>query len=180
MKRGMSKLEAANAIVSQDHVPAAGRHRYRRAGVRTRLDFHPDSTGEFAGSLFWVLLFSLTLSWFTAITLTPFFCDLFFKEEIREAPMMASRRTPTRGPYSSCLQDAARPVYAQPHYATVFILVSQCWRLRSGASARCSNRSSRPRPLRSSWLITGCPQGTDIRATDEDISSEIQEAFKGR
>jgi multidrug efflux pump subunit AcrB len=33
-----------------------------------------DASGEFAGSLFWVLLISLLLSWVTAITLVPFFC----------------------------------------------------------------------------------------------------------
>ena len=39
-----------------------------------------DASGEFAGSLFWVLFISLLLSWITAITLTPFFADLMFKE----------------------------------------------------------------------------------------------------
>jgi hypothetical protein len=84
MKRGLSKLEAANAIVGQTMWPLLG------ATVIAILAFapiglSPDSTGEFAGSLFWVLLYSLFLSWFTAITLTPFFCDLLFKEEIKEA-----------------------------------------------------------------------------------------------
>ena len=40
----------------------------------------PD-TGEFVGSLFWVLCFSLFLSWITALTITPFFFDLLFKTE---------------------------------------------------------------------------------------------------
>ena len=39
-----------------------------------------DATGEFAGSLFWVLFISLLLSWITAITLTPFFANLMFSE----------------------------------------------------------------------------------------------------
>jgi len=40
-----------------------------------------DSTGEFANSLFWVILISLLLSWFTAVTMTPFFCALFIKPD---------------------------------------------------------------------------------------------------
>ncbi|MES9819934.1 MAG: efflux RND transporter permease subunit [Candidatus Thiodiazotropha sp.] len=39
----------------------------------------PDSTGEFANSLFWVILYSLLLSWITAITTTPLFCALLLK-----------------------------------------------------------------------------------------------------
>ena len=43
-----------------------------------------DSTGEFANSLFWVILISLLLSWFTAVTMTPMFCALFIKPDKSE------------------------------------------------------------------------------------------------
>lgn len=39
----------------------------------------PDSTGEFANSLFWVILYSLLLSWVTAISTTPLLCALLLK-----------------------------------------------------------------------------------------------------
>ncbi|MGB5777172.1 MAG: efflux RND transporter permease subunit, partial [Sedimenticolaceae bacterium] len=39
----------------------------------------PDSTGEFVGSLFYVILYSLLLSWVTAITTTPLLCALLLK-----------------------------------------------------------------------------------------------------
>jgi multidrug efflux pump subunit AcrB len=39
----------------------------------------PDSTGEFAGSLFYVILYSLLLSWVTAISATPLLCALLLK-----------------------------------------------------------------------------------------------------
>ena len=39
----------------------------------------PDSTGEFAGSLFYVILYSLLLSWVTAISTTPMLCALLLK-----------------------------------------------------------------------------------------------------
>jgi multidrug efflux pump subunit AcrB len=39
----------------------------------------PDNTGEFASSLFYVILISLSLSWITAISTTPLLCALFLK-----------------------------------------------------------------------------------------------------
>lgn len=39
----------------------------------------PDSTGEFANSLFYVILISLSLSWLTAISTTPLLCALMLK-----------------------------------------------------------------------------------------------------
>jgi len=39
----------------------------------------PDNTGEFASSLFYVILISLSLSWVTAISTTPLLCALLLK-----------------------------------------------------------------------------------------------------
>ena len=40
----------------------------------------PDNTGEFASSLFYVILISLALSWITAISTTPLLCALLLKQ----------------------------------------------------------------------------------------------------
>jgi len=45
-----------------------------------------DGTGEFANSLFWVILISLLLSWFTAVTMTPLLCVQFLKPDPPAAP----------------------------------------------------------------------------------------------
>lgn len=79
MKKGQTKLQASLTITSQTSLPLLG------ATIIGITAFAPiglssDATGEFAGSLFWVLLISLLLSWVTAITLTPFFAHLLFKE----------------------------------------------------------------------------------------------------
>ncbi|GAA64319.1 AcrB/AcrD/AcrF family metabolite exporter [Pseudoalteromonas sp. BSi20311] len=79
LKRGQTKLKAAVNIVDQTKWPLLG------ATVIAITAFAPiglssDASGEFAGSLFWVLFISLLLSWITAITLTPFFAHLMFKE----------------------------------------------------------------------------------------------------
>ncbi|ANW27275.1 multidrug transporter AcrB [Vibrio coralliilyticus] len=79
LKKGKTKLQAAVDIVKQTQWPLLG------ATVIAITAFAPiglsqDATGEFMGSLFWVLCFSLFLSWITALTLTPFLADLMLKE----------------------------------------------------------------------------------------------------
>lgn len=83
LKRGYSKLEAAESVVKQTKWPLLGATIIAIVAFAP-IGLSPDSVGEFVGSLFQVLLISLLLSWFTAISLTPFFCDLFFKQEIKE------------------------------------------------------------------------------------------------
>lgn len=80
LQRKLSTLAAATAVVEQNKWPLLG------ATVIAIVAFAPiglssDASGEFAGSLFWVLLISLLLSWVTAITLTPFFASLMFKQK---------------------------------------------------------------------------------------------------
>ncbi|WCE31617.1 efflux RND transporter permease subunit [Vibrio sp. SCSIO 43137] len=81
LKKGRTKLQAATDIVKQTQWPLLG------ATVIAITAFAPiglseDATGEFMGSLFWVLCFSLFLSWITALTLTPFLADLLLKDGV--------------------------------------------------------------------------------------------------
>ncbi|MBT8065474.1 MAG: efflux RND transporter permease subunit, partial [Gammaproteobacteria bacterium] len=176
MKRGLSKLQAANEIVAQTMWPLLG------ATVIAILAFapiglSPDSTGEFAGSLFWVLMFSLFLSWLTAMTITPFFCDLFFKEEIREAKASESGQEDA---YKGFIFTAYRKLLdlcMRQRMVTVLLMVV----LLAAAIAGFGNvqqsffpPSTTPIFMVDFWL----PEGTDIRATDEYVT-EVQEAFAG-
>ncbi|OIM99350.1 multidrug transporter AcrB [Idiomarina sp. MD25a] len=84
MQRGQTKLKAAVTVVRQNQWPLLG------ATVIGIIAFAPiglssDATGEFAGSLFWVLLISLLLSWVTALTLIPFLADRMYKEGDKSA-----------------------------------------------------------------------------------------------
>ncbi len=81
LKKGRTKAQAATDIVKQTQWPLLG------ATVIAITAFAPiglskDATGEFMGSLFWVLCFSLFLSWITALTLTPFLADLLLKDGV--------------------------------------------------------------------------------------------------
>ncbi len=77
-QKGRTRLQAATDIVTQTKWPLLG------ATVIAVTAFAPiglsdDATGEYCGTLFTVLLISLMLSWFTAISITPFFADIVFK-----------------------------------------------------------------------------------------------------
>ena len=89
MQRRMTLAQSASLIVRQTQWPLLG------ATVIAITAFAPiglssDATGEFAGSLFWVLLVSLLLSWVTAITLTPFFASLLFKDKVENTDAAAA------------------------------------------------------------------------------------------
>lgn len=109
LKKGKTKLQAAVDIVKQTQWPLLG------ATVIAITAFAPiglsqDATGEFMGSLFWVLCFSLFLSWITALTLTPFLADLMLKENETNAD--AEDVDPYKGilftVFGACLKFALR------------------------------------------------------------------------
>jgi multidrug efflux pump subunit AcrB len=80
MQTGTKPLQAAKEVVGQTALPLLG------ATAIAILAFAPiglsnDNTGEYCRSLFYVVLISLGLSWFTAVTTTPLLCKLFLKSE---------------------------------------------------------------------------------------------------
>lgn len=82
VRRGLSRLQAASVIVQQNIWPLLG------ATAVAVIAFAPiglskDASGEYANSLFWVLFISLFLSWFTAITLTPFLGNILYRRDAR-------------------------------------------------------------------------------------------------
>ena len=95
LHKGQSKFEAASSVVKQTKWPLLGATVIAVTAFAP-IGLSPDSVGEFVGSLFYVLLISLMLSWVTAITLTPFFCDLFFKEN-KEAMEAEEEQDPYKG-----------------------------------------------------------------------------------
>ncbi len=78
MQKRLSKVEAASLIVKQTKWPLLAAT-FIAIIAFAPIGLSPDATGEFASSLFYVLLISLLLSWVTAITITPFFASLLFK-----------------------------------------------------------------------------------------------------
>jgi multidrug efflux pump subunit AcrB len=70
LKQGRDRVEAASEIVEQTKWPLFGATVVAILGFAA-IGTSSDSSGEFLGSLFLVILYSLSLSWVLAITLTP-------------------------------------------------------------------------------------------------------------
>ena len=76
MEQGMEGLQAAKEVVGQNSIPLFG------ATVVAVLAFASiggmdNSTGEYCRSLYYVILISLSLSWLTAVTVTPLVTKTF-------------------------------------------------------------------------------------------------------
>ena len=78
MQAGMSAEKAAGEAVGKTIWALLGG---TAIGVLafSAIGLSPDSTGEFASSLFYVILISLSLSWITAVSTTPLLCALLLK-----------------------------------------------------------------------------------------------------
>jgi multidrug efflux pump subunit AcrB len=165
-KKGKSRLQAATEIVNQTKWPLLG------ATVIAITAFAPiglseDSTGEYCATLFSVLLISLMLSWFTAISITPFLADIFFKGE----------KPPKEGEGDEAYDGFVFVVYTKfltfcmnRAWATVAVLV-----VALGASVYGFGfikqaffpASTTPMFMVDVWM----PEGTDIRATNAKLKT---------
>ncbi|EJG0414439.1 TPA: efflux RND transporter permease subunit VmeI [Vibrio parahaemolyticus] len=164
-QKGRTRLQAATDIVTQTKWPLLG------ATVIAVTAFAPiglseDSTGEYCGTLFTVLLISLMLSWFTAISLTPFFADIFFKgQKIKQGE--GEENDPYNGiifvAYKKFLEFCMRRAWL-----TVVVLI-----VGLGASVygfTLVKQSFFPSSTTSIFqLDVWLPEGTDIRATNDKL-----------
>ena len=80
IKGGMNAVKAASETVGQTIWALLGGTIIGIVAF-SGIGFSVSSVGEFAGSLFWVILISLSLSWFTAVTTTPLLCAMFIKPD---------------------------------------------------------------------------------------------------
>ena len=78
MQAGMSAPEAAREAVGKTIWALLGGTAIGIIAF-SAIGLSSDSTGEFASSLFWVILISLSLSWVTAVSTTPLLCALLLK-----------------------------------------------------------------------------------------------------
>ncbi|WBF67078.1 efflux RND transporter permease subunit [Desulfovibrio subterraneus] len=78
IQQGENRIAAAGAVVRQNLWPLLGATAIAIMAFAA-IGLSEDNTGEYCGSLFWVLLISLLLSWVTAITTTPLLCEMFLK-----------------------------------------------------------------------------------------------------
>ena len=169
VQKGRTRMQAASDIVTQTKWPLLG------ATVIAVTAFAPiglsqDSTGEYCATLFSVLLISLMLSWFTAISLTPFFADLFFKGVKNKGD--GEDDDPYKGfifvTYKKALEACMRNAWL-----TVIVLIAMLGASLYGFTQLKQSffpSSTTPMFMVDVWL----PEGTDIRSTNDKLH-ELEE-----
>lgn len=173
IQKGLSRTQAAFNIVKQTQWPLLGATVIAVTAFAP-IGLSPDSTGEFVGSLFYVLLISLLFSWITALTLTPFLCHLLFNKHEK-----ASAETDAAEPYKGALYDLYRSVLTimlahrgRTMIAMVLALFIAIWGF-GFVKQSFFPPSATPMFLVDIWL----PEGTDIRKTQQE-TLKVEQYFR--
>ena len=163
LKRGLSKLEAAKEIVTHTRWPLLGTTIISITAFAP-IGLSPDASGEFAGSLFWVLFISLAISWITAVSITPFFCHLMLKTSDDEI-------TTTSDPYAGKPYKIYRKLLMvtlrNPWRTTLGMFLALVVAIQGFGFVKQAffPASSLAKVKMEYWL----PQGSSIEALQEDI-----------
>jgi multidrug efflux pump subunit AcrB len=160
LQRGEDANRAAVAVVEATTWPLLGG---TAVGILafSAIGLSPTDMGEYAGSLFWVILYSMLLSWLFAVTLTPLFCVRFLKvvPQVGTEPSVGA----VMGRYRNLLRSVLRR-----RLRSGIVLVA----LLAGAVGGFGfvppgfmPESARPQFVVDMFL----PQGTDIEATAAEM-----------
>lgn len=174
-QRGSTLMTAINYVIRRSALPLLG------ATVIAILAFAPiglsqDSTGEYCKSLFQVLLISLLLSWFSALTITPVMIKwwLFKGQQTADAPAEVDPYNRRFYRLYQSMLNALLQRKAITLALMVVLLAGAIW----GFGAVRQNffpSSNTPIFFVDLWL----PYGTDIAQT-EKITSEIEKSINGQ
>ena len=174
IQAGEDRIKAARDVVAQTMWPLLG------ATVIAILAFaaigvSQDSTGEFCRSLYEVMLFSLGLSWVTAITITPLFCAAFLP-----GPKPGAEKSDGSEAYSGAVFVAYRKFLAiclnfrwMTLTVMVVMLFASIWGFMQ-LKGSFFPASTMTKYMLHYWL----PQGTDVRTTEADIKIIEQSLLK--
>lgn len=102
MEQGIDALKAARDIVGQVGVPLLMATLIAVAAFAA-IGTSQDSTGEYCGTLFSVILISLSLSWVTAVTTTPLMCKTFLKTKTGAGNGENNGAAPAADPYGGAI-----------------------------------------------------------------------------
>ncbi|RTZ15607.1 efflux RND transporter permease subunit [Vibrio aquaticus] len=165
-QKGRTRMQAATDIVTQTKWPLLG------ATVIAVTAFAPiglseDATGEYCGTLFTVLLISLMLSWFTAISLTPFFADIFFKGQ--KFKQDGENSDPYNGMIFVVYKNFLEFCMKRAWLTVVVLILGLAASIVGFSQVKQSFFPSSTTPIFQAdiWL----PEGTDIRATNTKLKA---------
>ncbi|NIM28961.1 MAG: AcrB/AcrD/AcrF family protein [Gammaproteobacteria bacterium] len=175
MKKGQAAEEAAKEVVAQTSMPLLGATAVAIMAFGA-IGLSEDSTGEFCRSLFRVVFISLSLSWVTAVTVTPLMCVAFLKPQ---QPGSADSARDS-DPYGGFFYTAYRKflgVAIRFRFVTVLVVLSMfaasLWGFKYVDKSFFPN-STRPQYMIDFWL----PQGTRIDKTVE-TAAEVEKYLLG-
>ena len=98
MQKGMDGLEAAKVVVGQNSTPLLGATAVAVLAFAA-IGGMTNSTGEYTRSLYYVILISLSLSWLTAVTITPFMTKQFVLSKKDKQPKEGTQKEPYSGKF---------------------------------------------------------------------------------
>ncbi len=163
VQKGEDPASASISIVKQTKWPLLGGTVVGFLAF-SPIGFSPDSTGEYAGSLFFTITIALLFSWLVAIWLTPYFCTLLLKSENVET----KEENVVLKSYRRILQKAIRL-----RYMTILLVVALFGSAIIGFSFVPAGFF--PSSTRAQFVVDYfLPEGTDISQTQNDLR-EISE-----
>ena len=175
-QQGSPLLGAINYVIRRSALPLLG------ATIIAILAFAPiglsqDSTGEYCKSLFQVLLISLMLSWFSALTITPVLIKWWLFKHAPSAAASAEKADPYRGRFYRGYQQTLRILLQQKTVTLVLmgaLLAAAIWGF-TFVRQNFFPSSNTPIFFVDLWL----PYGTDINAT-EQMTRDIERSIAGQ
>lgn len=173
LQRGMSRKQAAIRIVGHSWAPLMGATLIAITAFAP-IGLSPDASGEFTGSLFWVLFISLFISWVLAITLTPFFGYLMFKEQPTNS--QGEQADPYKGIVYQ-LYKGLLHLTLRFRWTTMVIMLGALYSAILAfekVEQAFFPESTLPAFTINYWL----PQGTDIRTTTAEIEDLQKQLLK--
>lgn len=161
VQKGRKKMDMAKKIVTQTKWPLlAG----TLVGIVAfaPIGFAPGSTAEYTGHLFWVIMISLLFSWIFALTITPLFCHMLFKENTNHSSDN-EKQAGFLNYYSKFMQVVLKKRIAVLTAIVIIFLVS-AWGFKF-VKQGFFPASTTPQLVIDYWL----PEGTDISVTKQDM-----------
>lgn len=168
INQGEDPISAARDVVGQTAMPLLSATAVAIAAFAA-IGTSQDSTGEYTRTLFSVILISLSLSWFTAVTTTPLLCKVFLK------PTGETGEEPYQGAfyqiYKSFLLFAINQ-RALSIAVTIAVFTTAIWGFSFVKTSFFPN-STRPQMYIDAWF----PEGTDIHETQKELE-QVEEMLK--
>lgn len=170
--RGVGKREACFAIVRQTRLPLLA-STFIAILAFTPFGLSDSDTGQIMKAMFWVLTYSLFLSWVLAISITPFLVDLLMRDI---DTTLAVAEDPYRGlAYRIYRITLDRALHYRRSVIVIMVALLAVSLYGMGHVKKAFfTASNTPMFYVDLWL----PQGTDIRttlATVEEIEAEVRQ-----